>query len=240
MSHPYESPLTVLASGRRATPRTFSPTSRAGRVEIAHLVDLRAADSRFVLTQLERLSTTNPRSPLAGHLDLAHAGIFGHSLGGATAVKVLATDHRFLAGADLDGRLFGTVPALQQPFLWVQSGGSVADTSEHAPLHRTRDELLDRLAGGGALVTVKDTYHMSFSDSPSYLTPLGRHVIGNLPAAAIGSTSASNMTSTTADLVTSVMGTALNAPDRGNLTRVATRHPALQINQTITPHTSER
>jgi hypothetical protein len=240
MSHPYESPLTVLADGRHAAPRTFLPTSPAGLAQVAHLVDIRAADSRFVLTQLERLSTTNPGSPLVGHLDLAHVGIFGHSLGGATAVKVLATDDRFQAGVDLDGRLFGTVPALHQPFLWVQSGGSTADTSEHAPLHRTRDELLGRLAGGGALVTVTDTFHMSFSDSPSYLTPLGRHLVGHLPAAAIGSTSASDMTSTTADLVTSVMGPALNGLDPGTLTRVATRHPAVQINQTVTPDTNER
>ena len=172
---------------------------------------------------------------MAGHLDLAHVGIFGHSLGGATAVKVLATDDRFRAGVDLDGRLFGTVPALHRPFLWVQSGGSVADTREHGPMHRTRDQLLDRLTGGGALVTVRDTLHMSFSDSPSYLTPLGRHLVGNLAAAGIGSTSAADMASTTADLVTSVMGPALNGPDRGNLTRVATRHPAVEVNQTVPP-----
>jgi hypothetical protein len=240
ISHPYESPLTVLADGRHATPRTFLPKSPAGLAQVADLVDIRAADSRFVLTQLERLSTTNPGSPLVGHLDLVHVGIFGHSLGGATAVRVLATDDRFQAGVDLDGRLFGTVPALHQPFLWVQSGGSTADTTEHAPLHHTRDELIGRLAGGGALVTVTHTFHMSFSDSPAYLTPLGRHLVGHLPAAAIGSTSASAMTSTTADLVTSVVGPALNGPDRGNLTRVATRHPAVQINQTVTPHASEK
>jgi dienelactone hydrolase len=234
MSHPYESPVTVLADGRRATPRTFLPTSPAGLAEVARLVDLRAADSRFVLSQLERLSVTNPRAPLAGHLDLAHVGIFGHSLGGATAVKVLATDDRFRAGVDLDGRLFGTVPALRQPFLWVQSGGSTADTSEHIPMHRTRDEIMNQLEGGGALVTIANSLHMSLSDSPAYLTPFGRHLIGNFPPVAIGSTPVADMTSITADLVASVMGPTLNGPDRGNLSRVAARNSAVQINRIVT------
>ena len=238
MSHPYESPVTRLADGRHAAPRPYTPTGPTGLSQVAHLVDIRAADSRFVLNQLEDLTTTDPGSPLAGHLDVAHVGIFGHSLGGATAVKAIATDERFRAGANLDGRLFGTVPALHRPFLWVQSGGSTADTSEHTATHRTRDQLLDRLAAGGALITVTDTLHMSFSDGPAYLTPLGRHLVGNLAAAGIGSASATETARTTADLVTSVMGPALHGPRHGTLAGVAARHPDVEISRSFTPSSS--
>ena len=37
--------------------------------------------------------------------------------GGATAVAVVATDDRFAAGVNMDGRLFGQVPRLDRPFV---------------------------------------------------------------------------------------------------------------------------
>ena len=83
-----------------------------------------------MLDQLSRLAERDPGSPLTGHLDLRHVGIVGHSIGGATAVQVMASDPRFKVGVDLDGKLFGTEPdaRLNRPFLWIQSDG--AQTTE--------------------------------------------------------------------------------------------------------------
>src|SRR5947208_14494176 len=142
---------------------------------IGRLIDIRTADNSFVLDQLNELTRLAPGSPLAGHLDLQHVGIAGHSIGGATAVQVMAADPRFKVGVDLDGKLFGAErnARLDRPFLWIQSG--TTPTAEYAD---GRDHFLAGLRDGGALLTVSGSIHTSFTDGPSYLTALGRSLIG--------------------------------------------------------------
>ena len=126
LSVPYESSVSVLAGGKvvgqTIHPDVMGPPPHPA---LERLIAIRAADSRFALDQLERLARLEPRSPLAGHLDLQHVGIVGHSIGGATAVQVMASDPRFKVGVNLDGKLFGTEPdaRLNRPFLWIQSDG---------------------------------------------------------------------------------------------------------------------
>ena len=83
---------------------------------------VRIADTRFVLDELASLASG--RNPDAEHrplpsglstaLDLAKVGMFGHSLGGATAAKAMAADARISAGINLDGSMFLANPALHQ------------------------------------------------------------------------------------------------------------------------------
>ena len=64
---------------------------------------LGVADLRFVL---DRLGGAGP------------VGVFGHSLGGATAAQLMHDDRRVRAGIDLDGTLYGpvTTAGLDRPF----------------------------------------------------------------------------------------------------------------------------
>ena len=142
---------------------------------VQRLIDIRTADTSFVLDQLTRLAKLDSHSPLAGHLDLHHVGIVGHSIGGATAVQAMAGDRRFKVGVNLDGKLFGAEPnaRLDRPCLWVQSG--TTPTAEYAD---GRDRFFRGLRDGGALVTIRGSIHTSFSDGPSYLTALGRSLVG--------------------------------------------------------------
>ncbi|MBP0448880.1 hypothetical protein J5Y04_04895 [Kitasatospora sp. RG8] len=78
------------------------------------------ADTRLVLGRRTDLVAGADRElldhadgrPLPGGigaaLDLTSAGLFGHSMGGATIVRTLPDDPRVRAGATLDGPVFGT------------------------------------------------------------------------------------------------------------------------------------
>jgi predicted dienelactone hydrolase len=229
LSVPYESGVTVLVDGR-VVGQTFHPNVMGPppHPALERLIDIRVADTRFALDQLSRLAQIVPHSPLAGHLDFRHVGIVGHSIGGATAVQVMASDPRFRVGVDLDGKLFGSEPdsQLERPFLWVQ-----ADDTKPAEYTNGRDRFLAQQGGRGTLLTIRKSMHMSFSDAPSYLTPVGRRLIG--ATAGIGQPSLADMTSMTGDAISSFVGPALGVKDAGSLQDVLVLHPDIRLESRI-------
>ncbi len=78
-------------------------------------------DVRFVLDQLEKLNRDDRL--LAGRMNLAQVGVFGHSFGGAAAIRTVQIDPRFLAGINLDGTdLRVTAGAtIERPVMWINS-----------------------------------------------------------------------------------------------------------------------
>src|SRR3954470_18226392 len=229
LSAPYESAPTVLAGGgvvgQTVHPDVMGPPPHP---ELQRLIDMRAADASFVLDRLAALATDDRRSPLAGHLDLRHVGIAGHSLGGATAVQVMAADSRFKVGVNLDGKLFGTQPdaRLRQPLLWMQSDD--ARTQEYT---QGRDRLFAGLRAGGEIVTVGGSVHMSFSDAPSYWTPAGRHLLGN--TAGTGSVALADMTRTNGDAIGAFAAPALGVASAPTMPQVLARRPALRAERLV-------
>jgi len=229
VSYPYESAVSVLANGQvvgqTAHPDVMGPPPHP---EVQRLIDIRTADSSFVLDQLSRLAQLDPASPLVGRLDLGHVGFVGHSIGGATAVQVLESDPRFKVGVDLDGKLFGAerTAHLAQPFLWIQSDGP--QTAEYA---QGRDSFFRGLRGAGALLTVKGAVHMSFTDAPSYVTSLGRGLLGS---ATFGSVSATDMTVMTSDAISAFVSPALGGRNGRNLDQVLVSHRTVRSNLRVT------
>jgi predicted dienelactone hydrolase len=227
LSAPYESAVSVLAGGhvvgQTSHPDVMGPPPHPA---VERLINSRAADASFVLDQLSRLTRLDPRSLLAGHLDLHHVGIIGHSIGGATVVQVMTADPRFKVAVNLDGKLFGTQSAahLKRPLLWIQSDGP--QTTEYT---QGRDRLLTRLRDGGALLTILGSVHMGFTDAPAYLTPLGRYAVG--PATGIGSISLGDMTSMTGDTISAFVGTALGVNNGPRMPL----HPTVRMDRLITP-----
>lgn len=83
-------------------------------------------DVSFVLDQL--------RSPLVisrlipgqtSGLDTSKVGIYGHSLGGATAAEAILSDSRLMGGVNLDGTFFGSAidRGLDKPFMIMAHEG---------------------------------------------------------------------------------------------------------------------
>ena len=207
LSAPYESAVSVLADGKvvgqTTHPDVMGPPPHPA---LERLIDIRTADNRFVLDQLNQLARLEPRSPLAGHLDLQHVGIVGHSIGGATAVQVMAGDPRFKVGVNLDGKLFGTgAGRASRPAVSLDSVRRREDDGVH---ESGRDRLFPhKLSGAGQLLTIRGSTHMSFTDTPAYLTSLGRHLIGTTVGA--GSISVADMTSMTGNAISAFVSPAL-------------------------------
>jgi dienelactone hydrolase len=226
----YESAVTELANGQ-VVESAFP--SNPSEQQLYELTKTRAADASFVLDQLGKLSTVAPRSPLVGRLDLEHVGMFGHSIGGASTVQALSEDPRFRVGINLNGSLWGSQPSerIKQPLLWVESGERPGPEEK-----KTREELLSGLEGGGTLVAIAHSLHMSFSDEPSYMTTLGRAIWGN--RAGMGRRSLETMNTLTADLVAAFAGPELGVSGGPTVSQVIASHGALETQREVKPATA--
>ena len=75
LSVPYESAVSVLGGGQVVGQTTYPDVmGPPPHTALQRLIDIRAADSSFVLDELSRLAQLEPNSPLASHLNLDTSG----------------------------------------------------------------------------------------------------------------------------------------------------------------------
>lgn len=157
-------------------------------------MDSREADVLFVLDQLEVIADggnpdvdgTSLPAGLAGSLNLAAVGMFGHSAGGVTASRAVRDDDRLIAGINMEGFFeFGeNHPELGEhdPFLLM---GARSDPS-YPPLlgkprtHRTDplwQEFWSHCTGYRLDLNIPAGRHYTYTDLqwwlPQLATPLG-------------------------------------------------------------------
>jgi len=213
LNHTSESTITVFPDGRvvpmdaeRMRP-VFGPFSGSPEQTMrarAAIADDKAADARFVVDRLADLDTTP--GPLAGRLDLARLGAFGHSLGGNAALEYGRLDERCLAAANLDGGLWNAVGrvGLDRPTLLL--------LAEHPEMLLPCDGLVQRgifpsvawcqaeqalSVGGwqtiyergrpGYAVLIRGSGHISFLDMPFLPLEPGSMMAGGLAGVRIDS-----------------------------------------------------
>src|SRR5579864_1283370 len=126
-----------------------------------------SADMSFALDQLERLNTSDPAGRFQGRLDMQRVGVFGHSLGGATALQFCHDDSRCKAGIDVDGAPLGTVirEGVTQPFMFLMSEHSGEPAAETRPVQANIRSIYDRLPGDRRFeILIRGGYHFGFSD----------------------------------------------------------------------------
>ncbi|WP_198037110.1 hypothetical protein [Nocardia sp. BMG51109] len=138
LSHTYESFATQFPGGR-IEKSVLSPTADRAEAtaQVAAALSIRVADTRFALDRLADIAAgAEPDADghplpqnLARILDVSKVAMFGHSLGGATAAQSMHDDPRILAGANLDGDLWGSVvtDGLNRPFMLVGAGNRGRD-----------------------------------------------------------------------------------------------------------------
>ena len=183
IDHTYEAGEVEFPGGRVETPALPPPTPQV----IERAVAVRVADTRFVLNTLVALNAgRNPdaerrRLPagLRGALRLSRVGMFGHSLGGATAAEAMFEDRRIKAGVNLDGTLFGPVvnAGLDRPFMLVAAQGHSRDNDE------SWAKFWANLLGWRLNLQLTGSAHNSFTDF-QVLLPQAAGVL-NLPPDAV-------------------------------------------------------
>jgi dienelactone hydrolase len=138
-------------------------------------------DQQFVLDELGRLNTSDPR--LAGRLDLDKIGAFGWSLGGPTSAQLCLRDSRCKAGVGMDGSFFESnvlARPLSVPYLFFKSDDGSDGTSDDRVL------FFNEQVSNAYWVKLASTVHGDFSDpalivdSGSLQAVWGRPVHGRL------------------------------------------------------------
>ena len=141
------------------------------------------ADAAYVLGRLRALAE-DPHRLLYGHVDLERIGVFGHSLGGTTALMLAARDSTVRAAVNIDGDPMGDVLGItpRQSILLLSSesptiaeappGGSsehmelVRQGLERSELRRTNDwRRISAHAREAHRVRVLGTRHLNFEDA---------------------------------------------------------------------------
>ena len=115
IDHPHDAGIVSFPDGHTVSIGKVGESKNA----ISNALTVRIADTRYVLDTLRRLDRDSRNGAFSGMFDLAHIGMFGHSLGGATAAGTMLIDRRLDAGLDMDGVLFGkvAVTGLKKPFM---------------------------------------------------------------------------------------------------------------------------
>jgi len=174
VDYPYESAAVVFADGRIALPKIWVPggTSAAEDRYKAQLVAIRVADNRFVVDTFLQLNAT-PHTFWSGKIDVSHLGIFGHSLGGATAIQACQGDSRFKACLDLDGELRAQITDLKQPIMFMETTNEQWDSALDKNRQLQREAALFESPGNDRYkVVIQGAGHLNFTDLPFIPSPL--------------------------------------------------------------------
>src|SRR6266849_9939324 len=157
---PYRTSVVVFPDGRvmRRTPEN-NPELCAEKEQaqqagcMSKLMTAWTSDIAFVLDQLERLNRSDAPGKFTGRLDLTRVGVFGHSLGGATAAQFCHDDSRCKAGIDVDGQPFGSVvqAGLHQPFMFLLSDHGDLSDPVSRQIAANIQSIYDRLPPDGRL-----------------------------------------------------------------------------------------
>jgi dienelactone hydrolase len=139
---------------------------------VSRIITAWTGDIAFVLDRLQKLNSSDHSEKFGGRLDMTRVGVFGHSLGGATAAQFCHNDSRCKAGIDVDGTVFGSVvqEGLHQPFMFLMSDEILSSESEATQIKARIQSIYDRLpVDGKQFVTIRGAYHFGFSDDGALL-----------------------------------------------------------------------
>lgn len=140
-------------------------------------VTARAQDASFVLDQLNNATFITAALPGCNDcLNTTHAGIFGHSIGGASAAAALLNETRLIGGLDYDGALWGDIVehGTSKPFMIMATEGQTRasqDTTDNP--NSSWAAIWEKLSGKKFDVILANSKHYTYSDIPLAVQTLG-------------------------------------------------------------------
>ncbi|CAI7573939.1 unnamed protein product [Penicillium glandicola] len=161
IDHPYDTEFLEFPDGSVVTAANISDA------QVPLDVDTRARDVKFVLDRLSTkagVASLLPGTGTAG-LKTGRVAMYGHSVGGAATAAAMHLDRRIVAGANLDGSMFGPVvqQGLRSPFLLF---GHENKTQKTDPSWK---EFWSNLQGWRLELELAQAEHYTFSDLPFLL-----------------------------------------------------------------------
>ncbi|WP_274911340.1 alpha/beta hydrolase family protein [Streptomyces sp. WZ-12] len=181
VDHAYEAVGTSFPGGRTLT-CTACDTVKPDQLGI--VTASRAKDLSFVI---DELTGRHPAWKYGWLIDPRRIGMAGHSIGGDSTARTMASDGRVRAGMNMDGAFNVPIPAAGlrgKPFMLLGN-------AEHRPgQDGTWDEGWARLDGWKRWLTVSGAHHVSFLDLPVLAAQLGVHD----PAASLSGRRAAQIT----------------------------------------------
>lgn len=188
-------------------------------------------DVTFVLDRLQQLDAAGSSDPFSGRLDLARVGVFGHSLGGATAAQFCHDDSRCKAAIDIDGRPLGGVvhTGLDKPLMFLLSDhGDFSSDAESRQIKADIQSIYDRLPSDGrVLLAIKGANHFTFSDDGALLkSGVLRGVLRLFGKLGIDGR---RQLEVTAHCVRTFFGAYLEHPSGARPTLASPRYPEIQV-----------
>ncbi|MGN7412776.1 alpha/beta hydrolase family protein [Paenibacillus sp. SAF-068] len=177
IDHTYSTFATIFPDGRVTDYKTKSVTLD----DRAKVGAIWTEDVKFVINQIEKLSSGAMESQFKGQIDLNNIGVMGHSFGGATAFNATYLDDRIKAGVNMDGSLYEVKNRedINKPFMFMRSGAfedwlvqfkNDVNSDEEVTQFLT-DELniiKEVIDDGGSAIYVTGTQHFNFSDLQFY------------------------------------------------------------------------
>lgn len=130
--------------------------------------NIRAQDTSYIIDQFS--NTTFVSSVIPGCnscLNTSHVGVFGHSIGGATAATVTLNDTIVAGALDFDGTVWGDVveQGLNKPFMLMVEEGNTRNAVNETPFDNWA-RMWPRLSSAKFDLIVNDSSHYTFSDYP--------------------------------------------------------------------------
>jgi len=161
VDHPYDALIVEYPEpGKAPTYSAFKLTDGIDVIEAA--LRTRVADLRFLAGVMKSL-------PCGSKLQSEKAGVFGHSLGGATSAGALIPPSPYKAGLNMDGTIFNynTSSVAPAPFL-IMGAGSHNSTSDSSWA------LFKKLQKGWVKEAIVEGFgHGSFGDGPTIIEMVG-------------------------------------------------------------------
>jgi dienelactone hydrolase len=230
---PYRTIVVVLPDGimiARTPQNNAELFSGSEQEQLAtKLVYAWSADTSFALDQLERLNKSDPSGRFIGRVDVQRVGVFGHSLGGATALQFCHDDSRCKAGIDVDGAPLGTVirEGVTQPIMFLMSDHGTESEAETRPVQANIRSIYDRLPSDRRFeILIRGGYHFGFSDGALLKSHI---VLGALHTLGIVGIDGRRQLDVTSHYVHRFFDAYLKGPSGARLKISDPRYPEIQV-----------